>query len=152
MKLPEKRSPNAIILWLANDLRAIAAIYVASLLFAALLFSLVEAKDYVDSLWWCVVTALTIGYGDIAPETVPGRIVATVFQHFWIFGIAPLIVGNIIIRVSRDHDQYSHAEQEWVQESITRIATKLDVTLPEPPADTSFGNVPAAKDGPVSRG
>lgn len=152
MKLPEKRSLNGIILWLANDLIAIGVIYLASLLVAALLFSLVESKGYLDSLWWCVVTALTIGYGDIAPETAPGRIIATVFQHFWIFGVAPLIIGNIIIRVSRDRDEYTHAEQEWLQESVARLAAKLDVALPEQPSDTSFGNLPPSHGGRTDGG
>ncbi|MGH3712090.1 MAG: potassium channel family protein [Micromonosporaceae bacterium] len=133
---------------MANDLRVIAAVYVGSLFVAAGIFSLAEGRDYFDSLWWCVVTALTIGYGDISPATGTGRVAAVVFQHFWIFGIAPLIVVNIIIRVARDKDQYTHAEQEWIEESILRIATKLDVELPAPPVEAEFGPVtPDGKSG-----
>lgn len=150
MKFRDIRSLNRVILWLANDLRVIVAIYLGSLLLAALLFSLVEAQGFLESLWWCVVTALTIGYGDIAPQTVAGRVIATVFQHFWIFGIAPLIIGNVILRVTQDRDQYTHAEQEWLQDSITRIAAKLDLELPDPPSDTDFGNLDAASAGSIS--
>jgi voltage-gated potassium channel len=140
-----KRSLNRAIVRLANDLRMIAGVYVGSLLLAALLYALAEDKTYLDSLWWCVVTALTIGYGDIAPSTLMGRIVATCFQHFWVFGVAPLIIGNILIRVARDKDEYTHAEQEWLQESLLRISEKLDVRLPEPPTDTDFGNLPPSR-------
>ncbi|HEX6074826.1 MAG TPA: potassium channel family protein [Micromonosporaceae bacterium] len=142
MKLLGNKPLNRAILWLANDLRMIALTYLASLLLAALLFSLVEDNSFLDSLWWCVVTALTIGYGDISPETPAGRIIATLFQHFWIFGIAPLIIVNVIVRITRDRDEYTHAEQEWIQESIARLARKLDVELPTPPSDTSFGDLP----------
>ncbi|MGH3657551.1 MAG: potassium channel family protein [Micromonosporaceae bacterium] len=154
MKIRDAKSLNRAILWLANDLLVIVTVYITSLLVAALLFSLAEGRAYLDSLWWCVVTALTIGYGDIAPETAAGRVVAIVFQHFWIFGIAPLIIGNIIIRITQDHDQYTHAEQEWIQESIARIAAKLDVTLPEPASDTNFGDLTPATPGggPVTGG
>lgn len=145
MKLFPKKSLNQAILWLANDLRMIAVVYIGSLLFAALLFSLVEGETYLDSLWWCVVTALTIGYGDISPETLAGRLIAAGFQHFWIFGIAPLIIVNIIVRVSRDRDEYTHAEQEWLQEAIIRLAQKLDVELPSVPSDTSFGDLDASR-------
>ena len=31
-----------------------------------------------DSVWWAIVTMSTVGYGDKVPETVPGRIVASV--------------------------------------------------------------------------
>src|SRR5262249_26290325 len=31
-----------------------------------------------DAMWWAIVTLGTIGYGDVVPVTVPGRIVASV--------------------------------------------------------------------------
>lgn len=40
-----------------------------------------EANGFTNipvSLYWAVVTLTTVGYGDIAPQTVPGRIIAAV--------------------------------------------------------------------------
>lgn len=126
---------------LTGSLPRIIVVYLASLLAAAALFSLLEERSFPDSLWWAVVTALTIGYGDISPATPVGRVVSIVFQHFWIFGIAPLVIANILTHVLHDEHQFSHAEQEWQAASLRRIAERLGVELPPEPADTDFGDV-----------
>jgi len=35
---------------------------------------------YFDGVWWAVVTASTVGYGDIAPSTPAGRLIAIVLM------------------------------------------------------------------------
>jgi voltage-gated potassium channel len=35
---------------------------------------------YLDGVWWAIVTASTVGYGDIAPSTFGGRVIAIVLM------------------------------------------------------------------------
>jgi hypothetical protein len=122
-----------MIRYVANRFWLIMLIYVASLLLAATLFASIETRAWHEGLWWAVITALTIGYGDITPTTHAGRIMGIVFGHFWIFGIVPMIVANIITKLLYDEHQFSHQEQEWTKASLKRIAARLDVDLPTPP-------------------
>ncbi|KHE67127.1 TrkA family potassium uptake protein, partial [Halobacillus sp. BBL2006] len=37
-------------------------------------YMLIEGLDFFDSLWLTIVSVLTIGYGDISPETIGGKL------------------------------------------------------------------------------
>lgn len=49
---------------------------------------------YEDALWWSIVTATTVGYGDLSPETGIGRVVAVVLMIFGI-GLIGMVTGSI---------------------------------------------------------
>lgn len=51
-------------------------------------------RTFGDSLWWSFVTASTVGYGDMTPETVGGRIIAVVLMLVGI-GFVGMLTGTI---------------------------------------------------------
>jgi hypothetical protein len=58
-----------------------------------------EGWPVIDSLYFAVVTFTTIGYGDIAPQTVAGKLFTTVFAMLGvcILGIALGVVGSKMV-------------------------------------------------------
>jgi voltage-gated potassium channel len=51
------------------------------------------------TMWWCVVTITSTGYGDMYPVTVGGRIIAaiTMFLGLVLFGILLNVVGKTLM-------------------------------------------------------
>ena len=96
-------------------------IYFGTIGLIAFLFSRFEGKGYWDSLWWTFVTALTVGYGDMYPVTVGGRVVAIVVMHLVPFFIAPLIIGKVFQELVEDKNKFTDAEQENIKKKINKI-------------------------------
>lgn len=114
------------IVYIANRLWLIVFIYLASLVLASWIFSILEGKSFADSLWWSISTSLSIGYGDVVPHSLFGRLVAAIFAHFWIFTIIPLIAANIIMRVIEDKHRFTDEEQAHLFARAERIESALE--------------------------
>ena len=50
--------------------------------------------DFATGLWWAIVTVTTVGYGDIAPKTIPGRMVAVAIMVAGL-GLISALAGSI---------------------------------------------------------
>jgi hypothetical protein len=61
----------------------------------ALIFSKAEGTSYVDGLYYMVVSTLTIGFGDLTPQTIPMKVLTFPFTIVGITLLA-LIVTSIV--------------------------------------------------------
>ena len=51
-----------------------------------------EFDSYFNSVWCTIITLTTVGYGDIAPGTIPGRVIAMITALWGAFLISLLVV------------------------------------------------------------
>ena len=120
--------------WLVNRVvnstdtfRELLVLYVVVVLIGAEVFSFAEDKSYGDSVWWALVTAMTVGYGDYVPVTMTGRVAAGVLMHIIPLFIIPLIIVRILKTVVKDEHAFTHAEQEKIKADLDAIKKALKI-------------------------
>jgi hypothetical protein len=121
--------------------------YVVTRLLAIVIFGAVESWTPMDAYWWGEVASLTIGYGDLAPETTLGRLLAGPFHFFWVYYCGLAFAGHIVTFLFRNMNILTHMEQEWLFRvvtivfdwvrwtvmAVTKIAEDRGVQLEPPP-------------------
>ena len=96
LKLAIKASRTKIIVF-------IYFILVVSILLGALMY-VIEGKDHgftsiPRSIYWCIVTLTTVGYGDIAPQTTIGQMIASLIMIMG-YGIIAVPTGIVTAEFS----------------------------------------------------
>ncbi len=63
-------------------------------------------SSYADALWWALVTATTVGYGDVLPVTALGRGIAAVFMVLGVgvFGVVTALVAAFFVEREREDE------------------------------------------------
>lgn len=74
--------------------------------------------------WWAVVTATTVGYGDVSPVTLEGRLIAVVLM---LTGIG--VIGVFTATVASLFFEQDRSELAEVHRRLDAIEGKLDAIL-----------------------
>ncbi|MFC4604666.1 potassium channel family protein [Rhodococcus kronopolitis] len=106
---------------------AVLIIYVASL---AMLESERGHPDagitsFGEALWWAITTVTTVGYGDYAPVTTSGRIIAVLLMvgGISLIGVVTATVASWIVqRVAEEDDDNRAATAQQIESLRTEIA------------------------------
>lgn len=129
-----------------DTFKELAILYVLCLLCASAIFAAAEGKSFEDSLWWSVVTAMTVGYGDYVPATTAGRLAAVALMHLVPLFIIPLIIVRLLRTFVHDEHAFTHAEQEQIKADL--VAIKRALGIGQPTSSGIYLDGPAGKDTP----
>jgi len=115
------------LIWLANSPRTLMLSYLLLIVTCSVLYHFFEADvSYGDALWWAVVTASTVGYGDISPETWQGRLMAAMLISIMVLIVVPLITAHFASKLIVDHDAFQHEEQEELKANLRHVRQLLE--------------------------
>jgi voltage-gated potassium channel len=116
----------ALVLRVANSAKATVTTFLLLVLVSAVLYALLEDKSVGDAVWWAVVTASTVGYGDTYPTTVGGRIVAGTLISSMVLLVVPLITAHFASKLIVDQDAFRHDEQEEIKANLRAIRAAVE--------------------------
>lgn len=112
--------------WCARGAIELATIYLVIVMACAVLFALFEHRSLLEATYWAFTTAMTVGYGDISPATLGGRLVAIGLMHLAPMLIIPLLTARLASQLIVDNDAFTHGEQEDIKGALQRIEDRIE--------------------------
>lgn len=120
--------------------QAIALVTLAVTLVSGVAMWLVDREDFPNvwlGFWWAVQTVTTVGYGDITPTTVWGRLIATVVMVSGI-GFLTVVTASITAvfveaarrRFGAESDRARDVRFDEIEETLARIEAALGERRP----------------------
>ena len=89
-------------------------------------YSISEKTTLLDALWWSIVTATTVGYGDSFPHNLLGKITAITLMLTMVLLIIPAITARMASGLIVNNDAFTHSEQEELKQGIRRIVDYIE--------------------------
>ena len=117
------------------------SLVVATIFAGAYSFLVVEPNhpnvvDFGDALWWSLVTASTVGYGDVVPQTWMGRLIAAPLIIIGV-GVGGYVAGFMSKLMSSGTVQEEEAHFTEIEQKLDSLNTKIDLLLMEKHKDIS---------------
>ncbi len=99
---------------------------------SGVLMTVIDNAEFPDvgvGLWWAVQTVTTVGYGDVAPKDVSGRLVATLVMlegTAFIAIVTAVITSSFISRAQTERDAAQKTDDLSDREAMERRFDELE--------------------------
>lgn len=108
----------------ANSPRLLLVTFLITILGSAVIYDLSEGANLLDSLYWSLVTATTLGYGDFSPASGEGKVLTSALICFTVFVMIPTITANIAAKLIVNRDAFTHEEQEEIKRALRELLAR----------------------------
>jgi len=114
---------------------AVATIVVATatvVVVGGVLIRVLDREEYSSvwvGMWWAIQTVTTVGYGDVAPKDVGGRLVATVVMlegTAFIAIVTAVITSSFVTRAQTERDATQRSDDLSDREAMERRFDELE--------------------------
>ena len=113
---------------------------------AGALITLIDREEYPNigvGMWWALQTVTTVGYGDVTPTQLDGRLVGAAVMlegTAFIAVITAVITSSFVSRATRERDaerkQDELSDRELIEKRFDKLERKLDelAAMRQPPS------------------
>ena len=96
---------------------------------SGILMRVLDHKEYRDiwvGMWWALQTVTTVGYGDVTPKNVTGRLVAAIVMLEGIAFLAIITAAITSTFVARTQQERALAEESDQEQEAARLEARFD--------------------------